>query len=96
MVIKMVILLVKEVAVILYMSVVVCLFQGTSNSGGSPLVIFHPFTAKVIWYCRYVCSLTICIFCLNVTIWRHGGVICKLAKLSEPPILYTLSKVQPY
>lgn len=33
-----------------------CLFQGTSYSGGSSLIIFHPFTAKVIWYCRYVCS----------------------------------------
>lgn len=40
----------------------VCLFQGTSNSGGSPLIIFYPFTAKVIWYCRYVCSLTNSIF----------------------------------
>lgn len=34
-----------------------CLFQVSSDSGGSPLIIFHSFTAQVIWYCRYACRL---------------------------------------
>lgn len=41
------------------MSLILYFFQDSSNSGGRPLVIFHPFAAKVIWCCRYVHTETL-------------------------------------
>lgn len=41
------------------MSLILYLFQDSSNSGGGPLVIFHPLAAKVVWCCRYVRTETL-------------------------------------
>lgn len=48
--------------------VIICMFffQDTPNSRGSPLLIFHPFTVKVIWYCRYVCTLNAAVILLLI------------------------------